>query len=72
MGKISAELLHYGPVRTEARRLAWETFAKIQQGKGLRPDLLSPKEKENAITVMLWNAGEMFLQRAKFNLGDHQ
>ena len=63
--KYHAVLWSSGPIRTEARRLAWAKFCKEYKGD---PRHLSPVEKENAITTVLWNSEDIFLKAAKLNL----
>jgi hypothetical protein len=69
---IKAELLHYGPVRTEARRLAKETIRKELERRRIPYEAMSDKQWENLITVALWNSGDQFLTLAKFNLGERK
>jgi hypothetical protein len=66
--KIKAELLHYGPVRTEARRLAKKAISDELERRRIKTEGFSEKQWENLITVALWNSGDHFLQLAKWNL----
>jgi hypothetical protein len=66
--KIKAELLHYGPVRTEARRIAKETIRQELTRRSIPHEAMSDKQWENLVTVALWNSGNQFLTMAKFNL----
>lgn len=68
MTKYYRELWNSGPVRTEARRLA-ELMLKGAYARDHKDwNLLSQRQKDNAITVMLFNSEDVFLKRAKFNL----
>jgi hypothetical protein len=69
MKKIKAELLHYGPVRTEARRLAKEAIRAELESRHVPHRQMTEKQWENLVTVALWNSGDHFLQLAKWNLG---
>lgn len=68
MTKYYRELWNNGPVRTEARRLARERLKETLAKQGSRLDLCTPKQIENAITVLLFNSEDVFLKQAKWNL----
>lgn len=68
MTKYYRELWIKGPVRTEARRLAKQALADSLKARGIRIDLQTPKQVENAITVLLFNSEDVYLKRAKWNL----
>jgi hypothetical protein len=59
------ELWVKGPVQSEARRLAYEELKKNYALKGMRFDHVTKGEQERAITVLLFNAQEVFYNRAK-------
>jgi hypothetical protein len=63
--KYYHELWVRGPVYHEARRLAYEELKKNYALKGLRFDHVSKGEQERAITVLLFNAQEVFYNTAK-------
>ena len=70
--KYYRELWNNGPVRTEARRLARLDLRAHYIKQGKRLDLCTEKQVENAITVLLFNSEDIYLKRAKFNLGEQK
>jgi hypothetical protein len=63
--KHIGELWVPGPIMYEARRLAYEELKRNYAREGMRFDLVSKGEQERAITVLLFNAQEVFYNRAK-------
>jgi hypothetical protein len=63
--RVYHELWVKGPVQSEARRLAYEELKRNYANKNLRFDMVSKGEQERAITVLLFNAQEVFYNRAK-------
>lgn len=59
------ELWVKGPIMFEARRLAYEELKRNYARQGMRFDQVSKGEQERAITVLLFNAQEVFYNRAK-------
>jgi len=67
--KYYRELWMDGPVRKEARRLARLDLRKEYEAKGGDFDSLSFTETNNAVTLLLFNSEDVYLQRAKHSLG---
>jgi hypothetical protein len=65
--KYYRELWNTGPVRTEARRLAAEMLREKYGAKVW--DNMTQKQRDNHVTVLLFNSEDVFLKRAKWSLG---
>lgn len=72
MNKINHQLLHHGPIRTEARRLAKEAIKAELNKRKFPINNISDKQWENLVTVLLWNTGDQFLTVAKWNLEERK
>lgn len=59
------ELFKPGPVRDMAKAIAKQQFIKELRAKGRDPRDVSATEMENGITILLFNAGEYYLNKAK-------
>lgn len=59
------ELFNPGPVKDMARAIAKQQLFKEMRAKGKDPRDASPREIDNGITVLLFNAGEYYLNKAK-------
>jgi len=59
------ELWVPGPVQTMARTIALAQFKRELRAKGKRIEDISQRELENGVTVLLFNSGEFFLNKAK-------
>ena len=68
MTKYVPSLWAIGPIRNEARRLAKAELTRHYNALGKRFDLLSKQQQENAITVLVYNAQEIWAKAAKHNL----
>jgi len=59
------ELWQPGPVRDMAKSIAKVQFERELRAKGIDPRSITPRQMENGITVLLFNSGEFFLNKAK-------
>jgi len=59
------ELWNPGPVQDMARAIAKQQFLTELRRKGKDTTELSPKEIDNGVTVLLFNSGAYFLNKAK-------
>lgn len=59
------ELWVPGPVRDMARAIAKQQFMRELRSKGKDPRDLSSRELDNGITVLLFNSGDYYLNKAK-------
>ena len=59
------ELWQPGPVRDMARQIARIQFERELRAKGKDPRNISPGEMDNGVTVLLFNSGEFYLNKAK-------
>jgi hypothetical protein len=59
------ELFRPGPVRDMAKAIARQQFIKELRSKGRDPRDVSAGEMENGIIILLRNAGEYYLNKAK-------
>jgi hypothetical protein len=59
------ELFKPGPVRDMAKAIAKQQFMRELRSKGRDPRDVSAAEMENGITILLFNAGEYYLNKAK-------
>lgn len=63
--KYQRELWQPGPVQDMARSIAKVQLFREMRDKGKDPRLASAREIENGITVLLFNTGEYYLNKAK-------
>jgi hypothetical protein len=63
--KYQRELFMPGPVRDMAKAIAKQQLFKEMRAKGKDPRLATPREIDNGITILLFNAGEYYLNKAK-------
>lgn len=63
--KQQIEINRSGPISNEMFRLA---VIELRKNYGDKWDELSPKAQRQHCIALLWNSGEVFLTRAKFNL----
>lgn len=59
------ELFKPGPVRDMARAIARQQFVKELRAKGKDPRNVTATEMDNGITILLFNAGDYYLNKAK-------
>jgi len=63
--KYQRELFLPGPVKDMARSIAKQQLFKEMRAKGKNPKDATPREIDNGITILLFNAGEYYLNKAK-------
>ena len=63
--RYQRELWNPGPVQDMARAIAKQQFFQEMRAKGIDPRSCTARQIENGITIILFNTGDVYLNKAK-------